>query len=78
MNAATMTAQLRNLYETTHISTLKEDEFTIGMFAKSNNCNTGTAGRLVEKAIEQGLVEYVGDRLHMKKRAQAYRFKKPS
>lgn len=74
MDATQLTAQLQVLYSETHIPMLKDGEFTVSMFALANKCNSGTAGRLIQRAIEQNKIEPVGDRLHQRKRVQAYRF----
>lgn len=78
MDASMLTAQLRGLYAETHILELGSDEFTVSMFAEANGCNAGTANRLIQRAIDQGRIEPVGDRLHLKRRAAAFKFVEPA
>lgn len=78
MDAVALTAQLRGLYAETHIPPLAEDEFTVGMFARVNGCNSGTASRLIQRAVDEGKIKYVGDRIHERRRASAYRIVKPA
>jgi hypothetical protein len=70
----TLTRQMQNLYESTHLADLAADEFTVTMFAKTNRCTTSVASRLIQKAIDSDVIECVGDRLAQGKRMRAYRF----
>ena len=74
MNEATLTEQLRALYEASRIPPLAPDEFHCGMFRAATGCTKATAETLLANAVKEGGIRCVGERLHDGKRVKAYRF----